>query len=373
MAQLEVLQVSKAFDATPVLREVSFAVEAGELVCLLGPSGCGKTTLLRIVAGLEQPDSGQVRFEGQDLAGVPVHRRGFGLMFQDYALFPHKSVAENIAFGLRMAPKEQRLDRQSLQRRVAEMLTLVNLVGYEDRRVHELSGGEQQRVALARSLAPRPRLLMLDEPLGSLDRVLREELMLELRHILKRVGTTALYVTHDQQEAFAIADRVVILQRGRVEQVGAPAAVYRRPATPFVARFLGMQNLLPGRVVALTPQPTVATAVGTFACAGCAPEAAVGAVVTVVIRPDAAAPAASCADGDRRNCLEGTLTELSFRGSQVKIECAVGELGPRFTFDLPGAAAASLPAVGEPLRLRLDPDGVVLLPAGEENSRTDVQ
>lgn len=371
MPQLEVIRVSKAFGRTAVLREVSFAVEAGEILCLLGPSGCGKTTLLRIVAGLERPDSGHVRFEGQDLAGVPVHRRGFGLMFQDYALFPHKSVAENVAFGLRMAPKEQRLDRASLQRRVAEMLTLVNLAGYEARRVHELSGGEQQRVALARSLAPRPRLLMLDEPLGSLDRVLREDLMLELRRILKRVGTTALYVTHDQQEAFAIADRVVILNRGRVEQIGAPAAVYRRPATPFVARFLGMQNLLAGRVVAAAPHPTVATAAGTFVCACDAVEAAVGAAVQVVIRPDAARP--TPAETPCANRLTGTLADVSFRGSQAKIECLVGASDQRFLFDLSGAAAASLPAVGEPLHLCLDPDGVVLLPAGEENNRTDVQ
>ncbi len=187
MALLEVLEVTKSFGATPVLRGVSFGVQRGEIVCLLGPSGCGKTTLLRIVAGLEQVDAGQVRFDGRDLAEAPVHERGFGLMFQDFALFPHKNVFENVAFGLRMSG----MDRASIQRRVTEMLDLVDLAGYEARRVYELSGGQQQRVALARSLAPSPTLLMLDEPLGSLDRTLREELMGELRRILKTVAVSS--------------------------------------------------------------------------------------------------------------------------------------------------------------------------------------
>ena len=187
MALLELVDVTKSFGDTPVLRGVSFGVERGAIVCLLGPSGCGKTTLLRIVAGLEQVDAGQVRFDGRDLAETPVHQRGFGLMFQDFALFPHKNVFENVAFGLRMSG----MDRASIQRRVTEMLDLVDLAGYEARRVYELSGGQQQRVALARSLAPSPALLMLDEPLGSLDRTLREELMGELRRILKTVAVSS--------------------------------------------------------------------------------------------------------------------------------------------------------------------------------------
>ena len=201
---------------------MSFDVASSEIVCLLGPSGCGKTTLLNIIAGLEQPESGQVLVEGQDIAGTPVHRRGFGLMFQDLALFPHKNVRDNVAFGLRMA----NLAPQAIDLRVREVLELVGLAGFEQRDVNQLSGGEQQRVALARSLAPRPRLLMLDEPLSSLDRALRERLMNELRDILTRVGQTAIYVTHDQQEAFALADRVVILNAGRVAQIGTPQQVY---------------------------------------------------------------------------------------------------------------------------------------------------
>lgn len=246
---LDVSGVSKAYPGLPVLKEISFQAAQGEIVCLLGPSGCGKTTLLRIVAGLDMPDTGRVCFDGQDLAGVPVHRRNFGFMFQDYALFPHRDVMANVAFGLRM----QMRSPAEITARVREMLALVELSGYERRRVLELSGGEQQRVALARSLAPRPRLLMLDEPLGALDRALREQLMNDLRGILKRVNVTALYVTHDQEEAFAIADRVLILRAqpesgagGWIEQDGTPQQVYRRPATEYVARFLGFKNLVAG-------------------------------------------------------------------------------------------------------------------------------
>ena len=250
---LEISHVSKSYPGLPVLHDLSLTADEGEIVCLLGPSGCGKSTLLRIVAGLETPDAGQVAFDGQDLAGVPPHRRHFGLMFQDYALFPHKDVAGNVAFGLRMA----RLPASEISARVAEMLALVGLSGYEQRRVTELSGGEQQRVALARSLAPGPRLLMFDEPLGALDRALREQLMNDLRAILKQVCVTALYVTHDQEEAFAIGDRVAIMRArpdlgegGRIEQIGTPQEVYRQPANAYVARFLGFLNLIDGTVAA---------------------------------------------------------------------------------------------------------------------------
>ena len=250
---LEIAHIYKSYPGLPVLHDLSLTADEGEIVCLLGPSGCGKSTLLRIVAGLETPDAGQVRFDGQDLAGVPPHRRRFGLMFQDYALFPHKDVAGNVAFGLRMA----RLPASEISARVREMLALVGLSGAEQRRVTELSGGEQQRVALARSLAPGPRLLMFDEPLGALDRALREQLMNDLRVILKQVCVTAVYVTHDQEEAFAIGDRVAIMRArpdigegGRIEQIGTPQEVYRQPVNAYVARFLGFQNLIDGNVAA---------------------------------------------------------------------------------------------------------------------------
>jgi ABC-type Fe3+/spermidine/putrescine transport system ATPase subunit len=352
---LEVSSVSKSFSGTPVLSDVSFHVDEGEIVCLLGPSGCGKTTFLRIVAGLETADSGQLRFGGRSLDEIPVHQRDFGLMFQDYALFPHKDVAANVAFGLRM----RSLPRQKIEARIREMLALVGLSGYEHRRVYELSGGEQQRVALARSLAPDPRLLMLDEPLGSLDRALREELMNELRAILKRVGVTAIYVTHDQQEAFAVADRVIIMDRGRIVQKGTPQAVYRQPASPWVARFLGLTNLLPGQVVSLDP-PQVSTSLGPIAPRQM-DRVEVGQKVTVLIRPEAAhLDSEGAAQGEL--ALEGTVRECSFRGSHFRLLIR-HESGVDLAFELT-SSGGSLPQRGDPITIALRSEAISLL--GEE-------
>jgi thiamine transport system ATP-binding protein len=225
---------------------VDLDVADGEVVCVLGPSGCGKSTLLRAIAGLERPVAGTVAWDGRDLAGVPSHRRNLGLMFQDHSLFPHRDVLGNVGFGLRM----QHVPTANATARARELLALVGLAGYEHRRVSELSGGEQQRVALARALAPAPRLLMLDEPLGSLDRRLRDRLVVDLRELFVRLGVTALFVTHDHDEAFAVADRVAVMEAGRFEQIGDPATVWKRPATEFVARFLGYNvttALGPGR------------------------------------------------------------------------------------------------------------------------------
>jgi len=257
MPFLTISHISKTFDQTPVLNDISLDVARGEIVCLLGPSGCGKTTLLRIIAGLERPDAGEILLAGKDITPIPSHRRDFGLMFQDYVLFPHMTVGENIAFGLKMHGWAQK----KIAARVDELLALVDLAGYEDRPVYELSGGQQQRVALARSLAPNPRLLMLDEPLGALDRTLRDQLLVELRSILKQLGQTAIYVTHDQMEAFAVADRVALMRAGRIEQAGTPEALYLRPATPFAARFLGMSNILSGSINSLDP-PVIETPIG---------------------------------------------------------------------------------------------------------------
>jgi ABC-type Fe3+/spermidine/putrescine transport system ATPase subunit len=352
-ALLEVASVSKSFGAGRVLRDVSFRVDEGEIVCLLGPSGCGKTTLLRIVAGLEVADEGQVRFDGQPLDDVPVHRRGFGLMFQDYALFPHKDVVANVAFGLRMRGRP----RPEVKARVAEMVDLVGLAGYEGRRVYDLSGGEQQRVALARSLAPGPRLLMLDEPLGSLDRALREALMNELRIILKDVGVTTVYVTHDQEEAFAVADRVIIMERGCIVQQGTPQAVYRRPASPWVARFLGMSNLLPGRVRALDPLE-VDTPLGIVTPAEpVAGGAAVGHAVTLLIRPEGARLAAECPAGDSV-LVEGDVRSCSFRGSHYRLVIRHAQ-DVDLAFDLL-SEAETLPQPGERVALALRPEAISL-------------
>jgi ABC-type Fe3+/spermidine/putrescine transport system ATPase subunit len=374
---LAVSNVSKSYPGLPVLHHVSFAAHQGEIVCLLGASGCGKTTLLHVIAGLVDPDTGRVEFAGSDLAGVPAHRRNFGLMFQDFALFPHKDVAANVAFGLRM----QDWPATKVATRVQEMLALVGLTGYERRRVTELSGGEQQRVALARSLAPDPRLLMLDEPLGSLDRTLREQLMNDLRAILKRVGVTALYVTHDQEEAFAIADRVLIFQArleagegGRIVQVGKPQEVYRRPKTPYVARFLGFHNLLEGAIVghsalvgglsAGSPRDShfgavVATQMGQLIVGDADQSPAEGERVTVLIRPEAADIIAPDAAVPEANVFPGRLVSCSFRGSfyLVRTEHVGGVL---LTCEVPATDSRS-PEVGAPLRLWLDPRAIAFL------------
>ncbi|MFJ4802180.1 ABC transporter ATP-binding protein [Streptomyces murinus] len=232
------------FGGRPVLDAVDLEVAEHQVVCVLGPSGSGKSTLLRAVAGLQPLDAGRVSLAGRDQGGVPAHQRGVGLMFQDHQLFPQRDVGANVAFGLRMhgVAKDER------DARVAELLELVGLPGAARRAVAALSGGEQQRVALARALAPRPRLLMLDEPLGQLDRSLRERLVVELRELFGRLGTTVLAVTHDQGEAFALADRVVVMRDGRIAQSGAPLDVWRRPADAFVARFLGFENVVPATV-----------------------------------------------------------------------------------------------------------------------------
>lgn len=236
---LQVRGVVKHFDDVVALDCVELTVADGDVLAVLGPSGCGKSTLLRVVAGLETADAGTVTWHGEDLAGLPPHRRDFGLMFQDHALFPHRDVAGNVAFGLRM----RRDPAHVVQERTDEVLALVGLAGYGSRPISALSGGERQRVALARALAPSPRLLMLDEPLGALDRALREQLVAELRPLLARVQTTALYVTHDHDEAFTIADEVAVMRAGRIVQAGPPAELWRHPASAFVARFLGWDNV----------------------------------------------------------------------------------------------------------------------------------
>ena len=241
---LELSGITVRYGAVEAVAGVDLSVGDGEVVALLGPSGCGKSTLLRAVAGLEAPSVGTVAWDGVDLAGTPVHRRGFGLVFQDGQLFPHRDVAGNVAFGLRM----RGVEREARRKRVDELLELVGLAGYRGRRVTELSGGEQQRVALARALAPRPRLLLLDEPLSALDRALRESLAVDLARLLREAGATALVVTHDHDEAFTLADRVAVMRAGRIRQVGPPAQVWRSPVDVAVARFLGCGKVLPAGV-----------------------------------------------------------------------------------------------------------------------------
>jgi ABC-type Fe3+/spermidine/putrescine transport system ATPase subunit len=243
---LELRSVTKFYEGRRLLDGISFSLKAGETTCLLGASGSGKSTLLRMIAGLEPLEGGWILFNDADLAATPPHLRDFGLVFQEYALFPHLNVFENVAFGLRM----QDLPEAEVARRVHGLLRQMNLAGMGTRRVTDLSGGEQQRVALARALAPRPRLLMFDEPLGALDRSLKEELLEDLRGVLKRAGIPALYVTHDQEEAFSISDRLLLLHEGRILRAGTPSEVWRHPGSEWVARFLGAGAILDGVIMA---------------------------------------------------------------------------------------------------------------------------
>jgi thiamine transport system ATP-binding protein len=282
---LEARGLTLHFGPVAALDGFDLTVPDGHVVSVLGPSGCGKSTLLRVIAGLQSVEAGDVLWDGRSLRDTPPHRRGFGLMFQDYSLFPHKTVAGNAAFGLRMAG----MDKPEVSRRVDAALERVGLPGYRDRSIGNLSGGEQQRVALARALAPEPRLLMLDEPLGALDRTLRERLLGELRQLFADLGITAIYVTHDQEEAFALADHVVVMRAGRVEQEGGPEEVWHRPAGEWVARFLGLANIVEARLQdgwAVAPW-------GRFRVSG-AESAGVGAAATapLPVPPVSAAPSA---------------------------------------------------------------------------------
>jgi spermidine/putrescine transport system ATP-binding protein len=254
---LEIRDIFKTYDNKPLLRGISFSVSKGETICLLGASGSGKSTLLRMIAGLEFPESGHILFNKIDLAQTPPHDRDFGLVFQDYGLFPHLNIFDNIAFGLKM----RNVSTEKINSRVAEMLDLVNLQGFEKRKVTDLSGGEQQRVALARALAPSPRLLMFDEPLGALDKSLKEDLLNQIRAILHKTKIPAIYVTHDQDEAFTIADRILFLHDGEIIRDGTPDEVWTNPKSAWAARMLGMGNVIEGIV---TSPNKVKTEVGIF-------------------------------------------------------------------------------------------------------------
>ncbi|MCU1542967.1 MAG: transporter related protein [Microbacteriaceae bacterium] len=317
------------FDGMPAVDDVSLSVGEGEVLAVLGPSGSGKSTLLRAIAGLELLDAGTVTWHGDDITTVPVHRRGFALMFQDGQLFPHRTVAQNVAYPLRIA------GFPGQPARVAELLGLVGLDGFGDRRVTELSGGEQQRVALARSLAVRPRLLLLDEPLSALDRELRERLAGDLRRILVDTGTTAIFVTHDQDEAFAVADRVAVMMAARLQQVGTPTDVWRRPASAAVARFLGYTTVLDARLAVLVDAagegPAVARAVALRPSA----------VVVIDGAPPTATVIASTP------AIDGARLRLRHDGIG-EVDAIAGPLHP--------------PAVGDRVGVRFDHTAIAMLP-----------
>src|SRR5437762_4676662 len=254
--ELEVIGLTRRYSAEVTVGPISFEVRAGEFFSLLGPSGCGKTTTLRCIAGFESLDAGAIRLNGERLDDRPPHRRDVGLVFQNYALFPHLTVFDNVAFGLRL----RKVDKAAIERRVGQMLDLVDLPSLGARYPAQLSGGQQQRVAIARSLVLEPSLLLFDEPLSNLDLKLRIQMRYELRLLQRRLGKTAVYVTHDQTEALALSDRIAVLSHGRIEQIGTPAEIYERPATTFVAEFIGSSNLFPARVVGYDAPGTIVEA-----------------------------------------------------------------------------------------------------------------
>ncbi len=344
MALLELRNLSKSFEREAV-RQVGLTLDKGEILGLLGPSGCGKTTLMRMVAGLEEADSGRVFFRGRDITSLPPRKRNFGLMFQEFALFPHKNVWENVAFGLRT----QKLEAKRLRSRTGEMLALMGLTELARRNVATLSGGERQRVALARSLAPRPELLMLDEPLGSLDRILRERLLTEVRSILKALGTTSIFVTHDQSEALAVADRIAVMNRGRLIQLASPEELYLQPKTEFVARFLGFKNLIPAQA---GPEGGVLTPLGTLYPK--VMEAGPGARVFLILRPEAA----QATPGGTVPTFRCRVLDRLFIGRHYRVTVAAPG-GLELVFELNREPPP--PPIGSVLELTLNPAGMAVV------------
>lgn len=315
MVQISIRDLTKRFGGQTVLDGVNLEIGQGELFFLLGPSGCGKTTLLRHIAGFYKPEAGKIFFDQEDVTRLPAHRRGTGMMFQSYALWPHLNVAQNIAFGL----EERKRPRPEIEHRVAEVLDLVKLQGLGARRISQLSGGQQQRVALARALVVRPRCLLLDEPLSNLDARLRHEMRSEIRRICKEGGLTAIYVTHDRDEALSMADRLAVMDGGRLAQLGTPEEVYRHPATRMVAEFIGETNIIPGSVQARTGQGLyeVQTAFATLRARPHSPDwqPQHGENVLLSIRPEALTFGHLM---DSPNHLPGHLVDTTYLGSTAQ-------------------------------------------------------
>ena len=354
MSLLKVRHLSKTYEHQVAVNNFSLSLKSGQILCLLGPSGCGKTTLLRLVAGLEMPDTGHIFYLDKDITDTPAHRRRFGMMFQEYALFPHKSVFDNVAFGLTLL-------KRTPERIYQETMTILGRVGMSSlsrRRVTELSGGERQRVALARSLAPHPRMLMLDEPLGSLDRSLRERLLGEILTILKKMEMTAIFVTHDQSEALAVADRIAVMNNGRLEQVASPEILYRKPENQFVARFLGITNLIPGTI---DTNGRVTTSIGHFNLPKKVgtPE---NKEITLILRPEGARLSSTRSTKGNGPTLTGKLIKRQFAGQTYRIEMTAPDQ-TTLNFDLPNEPPP--PMIGDSVSLDIALTSVSFIPGRE--------
>jgi putrescine transport system ATP-binding protein len=310
-AFLQIREVVKDFDGFKAVDRVSLDIARGEIFALLGSSGCGKSTLLRMLAGFEEPSAGQILLDGKDLAGLPPYQRPINMMFQSYALFPHLTVWDNIAFGLR----REGMSKDKVASRVEAMLKLVQLERFARRKPHQLSGGQQQRVALARSLAKQPLLLLLDEPLGALDKKLREETQIELVNIVEQVGVTCVMVTHDQEEAMTMASRIAIMSEGRLLQVGPPAEIYEMPTSRFVADFIGNVNLMDGKLVVDEPDHVVVDCADCRHWVGHGISGSEGMAVTVALRPEKIHVSRRAPAETEFNAVQGTVKEMSYFGS----------------------------------------------------------
>ncbi len=330
----------------PAVDNVSFSLPRGEMLALLGPSGCGKTTILRMIAGLVDPTAGEIVLNGRSIAAIPVHKRNIGMVFQAYALFPHMSIAENIAFGLEM----RGVNRSERDKRVRRALDLVKLSGLGERRVSQLSGGQQQRAAIARSLVIDPELLLFDEPLSNLDAKLRDEMRDEIRDIQARTGVTAIFVTHDQEEALSMADRLVVMSNGKVEQIGTPGDIFDRPATGFVARFIGSGNFFPARV---SDKPGLLEVQGLGRLKASQPLPASG-LAEILIRPHRLTLATAAVD----NHFTGTVEHIVYRGQVQSMTVRCGE--QRLQADL-FTHAGQLPQIGDRVSLAVAAEDITLI------------
>jgi spermidine/putrescine ABC transporter ATP-binding subunit len=356
-AAVSLTDLEKRFESTSVVRNVCLDIRGGEFLTLLGPSGSGKTTTLMMIAGFETPTAGDIAIDGRSIVEVPPYRRNIGMVFQNYALFPHLTVAENIGFPL----KQRGVDRATRMRQVAESLDLVRLPGYERRYPRQLSGGQQQRVALARAMVFRPRILLMDEPLGALDKQLRENLQLEIRRLHAEVGITFIYVTHDQEEALTMSDRIAVMNEGRIAQVGRPEDLYDRPRDRFVASFIGESNFLPGVVRGVENDLVVADCGGTIVRAATIARPAVGDQVMLSIRPermrfaDASSPAELL-----HNRIEATVTEMVFAGERRRY-LLHGQNGVAIVLKEPSGAAIRRRAVGDKIEVAWSPGDTIVV------------
>ena len=353
MAFLEIDNLQKRFAHITAVERVHLDVNRGEFVSLLGPSGCGKTTTLRIIAGFETPSSGTIRLDGVDVTHRPANRRNVGMVFQSYALFPNMTVADNGGFGLKVAKKPA----AEITRRVGEMLDLIKLPAFGNRYPHQLSGGQQQRVALARALAIRPQVLLLDEPLSALDAKIRVALRNEIRAIQRELGITTIYVTHDQEEALSLSDRIVVMNEGRVEQIGTPFEIYNFPRTSFVASFVGTLNILRGRVADPARGTIVVDDQEIRASRGLEPAQA-GDAYAVALRPEVVSIGEAAENGNR---MRGTVEDVNFLGSIVRIRVRFRD--NRISLDAFNNPRLSLPQRGQPLTVSFPREAVLALDA----------